>query len=76
MTDPTRSTRLVHLEVEIPSDLADAAEDLQANDPEMLVRLLAFGLMRVQTYRYLREMHAERTLGDAVRRHVEEGQRA
>ena len=46
-------TRSVELSVELPSELADQAEELQAADPEFMSRVILYGLTRRSIYRHL-----------------------
>ena len=48
-------TRSVELSVELPSELADQAEELQAADPEFMSRVILYGLTRRSIYRHLRQ---------------------
>lgn len=48
-------TRSVQLSVRLPRDIADQAEEVQANDPEFLSRVVLYGLTRRSIYRHLRE---------------------
>ena len=48
-------TRSVQLSVHLPSDIAAQAEEVQANDPEFLSRVVLYGLTRRSIYQHLRE---------------------
>jgi len=48
-------TRSVQLSVQLPSDIAAQAEEVQANDPDFLSRVILYGLTRRSIYRHLRE---------------------
>jgi hypothetical protein len=48
-------TRSVQLSVRLPRDIAAQAEEVQANDPEFLSRVVLYGLTRRSIYRHLRE---------------------
>lgn len=48
-------TRSVQLSVRLPQELAAEAEQVQANDPEFLSRIILYGLTRRSIYRHLRE---------------------
>lgn len=52
-------TRAVQLSVELPRDIADQAEEVQATDPEFLSRVVLYGLTRRSIYRHLRASEAE-----------------
>ena len=47
-------TRSVQLSVQLPADIADQVEEVQANDPEFLSRVVLYGLTRRSIYRHLR----------------------
>lgn len=51
--------RTVTLTVELPSDIADQAEELQRTDPELLTRVVAYGLMRRNVFRALQDQMSE-----------------
>ena len=48
-------TRSVQLNVQLPRDLAEQAEEVQRTDPEFLSRVVLYGLTRRSIYRHLRE---------------------
>ena len=48
-------TRSVQLNVRLPRDLAEQAEEVQRTDPEFLSRVVLYGLTRRSIYRHLRE---------------------
>jgi hypothetical protein len=48
-------TRSVQLSVQLPSDIAAQAEEVQESDPEFLSRIVLYGLTRRSIYRHLRE---------------------
>jgi hypothetical protein len=48
-------TRSVQLSVELPSDIAAQAEEVQASDPEFLSRVVLYGLTRRSIYQHLRD---------------------
>jgi len=48
-------TRSVQLSVRLPQEVAAEAEQVQANDPEFLSRIVLYGLTRRSVYRHLRE---------------------
>lgn len=48
-------TRSVQLSVRLPRDIAAQAEEVQANDPEFLSRVVLYGLTRRSIYRHLRQ---------------------
>ncbi len=54
-------TRSVQLEVRLPRDIAEQAEEVQRSDPEFLSRIVLYGLTRRSIYRHLRE---QADLGD------------
>lgn len=45
----------VQLNVRLPRDLAEQAEEVQRSDPEFLSRIVLYGLTRRSIYRQLRE---------------------
>jgi len=45
----------VQLNVRLPRDLAEQAEEVQRSDPEFLSRVVLYGLTRRSIYRHLRE---------------------
>ncbi len=45
----------VQLNVRLPRDLAEQAEEVQRTDPEFLSRVVLYGLTRRSIYRHLRE---------------------
>ncbi len=48
-------TRSVELSVQLPREIADQAEELQAADPEFMSRVILYGLTRRSIYRHLRQ---------------------
>ncbi|MCH1570705.1 MAG: hypothetical protein L7S64_05120 [Longimicrobiales bacterium] len=52
-------TRSVQLSVQLPSDIADQAEEIQASDPEFLSRVILYGMTRRSIYRHLREAEGD-----------------
>jgi hypothetical protein len=48
-------TRTVQINVRLPRDIADQAEEVQRTDPEFLSRVILYGLTRRSIYRHLRE---------------------
>lgn len=48
-------TRTVQLNVRLPKDIAEQAEEVQENDPEFLSRVVLYGLTRRSIYRHLRD---------------------
>ncbi len=51
-------TRSVQLNVRLPREIADQAEEVQASDPEFLSRVVMYGLTRRSIYRHLRDAPA------------------
>ena len=47
-------TRAVQLSVNLPSDIASQAEEVQRADPEFMSRLVLYGLTRLSIYEHLR----------------------
>lgn len=47
-------TRRVELAVELPTDIADQAEEVAQVDPDFLSRVVLYGLTRRSIYRHLR----------------------
>ncbi len=45
----------VQLNVRLPRDLAEQAEEVQRTDPEFLSRVVLYGLTRRSIYRHLKE---------------------
>jgi hypothetical protein len=45
----------VQLNVRLPRDIAEQAEEVQRSDPEFLSRVVLYGLTRRSIYRQLRE---------------------
>lgn len=52
-------TRTVQLQVRLPRDIADQAEEVQETDPEFLSRVVLYGLTRRSIYKHLRERNDE-----------------
>ena len=52
-------TRSVQISVQLPRDIADQAEEVQASDPEFLSRVVLYGLTRRSIYHHLRRNEAE-----------------
>jgi len=52
-------TRTVQLQVRLPRDIADQAEEVQETDPEFLSRVVLYGLTRRSIYKHLRERNEE-----------------
>ena len=48
-------TRSVQLNVSLPQDIAEQAEEVQRTDPEFLSRIVLYGLTRRSIYRHLRD---------------------
>ncbi|RMH23176.1 MAG: hypothetical protein D6701_00570 [Gemmatimonadetes bacterium] len=48
-------TRSVQINVRLPRDLAEEAEEVQRTDPEFLSRIVLYGLTRRSVYRHLRD---------------------
>lgn len=48
-------TRTVQLNVRLPRDIAEQAEEVQKTDPEFLSRVVLYGLTRRSIYQHLRE---------------------
>jgi len=48
-------TRSVQLTVQLPRDIAEQAEEVQAQDPDFLSRVVLYGLTRRSIYRHLRQ---------------------
>lgn len=48
-------TRTVQLNVRLPRDIAEQAEEVQKSDPEFLSRVVLYGLTRRSIYKHLRE---------------------
>ena len=54
-------TRSVELSVQLPREIADQAEELQADDPEFMSRVILYGLTRRSIYRHLRQKESSLT---------------
>lgn len=48
-------TRSVQLQVRLPHEIADQAEEVQREDPDFLSRVVLYGLTRRSIYRHLHE---------------------
>jgi hypothetical protein len=60
-------TRSVELNVSLPRDIAAQLEEVQRTDPELLSRMITYGLTRRAIYRKLRdERAAEADAGTAA----------
>lgn len=59
-------TRSVQLTVELPRDIAEQAEEVQAHDPEFLSRVVLYGLTRRSIYRHLKQNDPAMTPQDGV----------
>lgn len=62
----THERTTVTLEVRLPADIAEQAEELQRSDPELLDRIVLYGLMGRSTYRHLRTSDFEVIQGSAT----------
>jgi hypothetical protein len=51
--------RSVQLDVSLPQDIAEQAEEVQRTDPEFLSRIVLYGLTRRSIYRHLRDRESE-----------------
>jgi hypothetical protein len=49
----------VQLNVRLPRDIAQQAEEVQRTDPEFLSRVILYGLTRRSIYRHLRQQGQE-----------------
>lgn len=56
-------TRSVQLNVRLPREIAQQAEEIQESDPEFLSRVLMYGLTRRSVYRHLRDQQDLATEG-------------
>lgn len=54
-------TRSVQINVRLPRDIADQAEEVQRTDPEFLSRVVLYGLTRRSIYRHLRDREEDST---------------
>ncbi len=54
-------TRSVQLNVSLPRDIAEQAEEVQASDPEFLSRIVLYGLTRRSIYNHLRSSVTDAT---------------
>ena len=48
-------TKTISIEVRLPRDIADQAEEVQKEDPDFLSRVVLYGLTRRSIYHQLRE---------------------
>ena len=48
-------TRTISIEIQLPHDIADQAEEVQKVDPEFLSRVVLYGLTRRSIYHHLRD---------------------
>lgn len=53
----------VQLNVRLPRDIAQQAEEVQRTDPEFLSRVILYGLTRRSIYRHLRQQSHGESLG-------------
>lgn len=63
-------TRSVQLDVNLPRDIAEQAEEVQRSDPDFISRIVLYGLTRRSIYRHLRERESggvSPTLSEALR---------
>lgn len=60
-------TRTVQLQVRLPRDIAEQAEEVQESDPEFLSRVVLYGLTRRSIYKHLRERNDEAESQDQAR---------
>jgi len=58
-------TRSVQLDVRLPRDIADQAEEVQRTDPEFLSRIVLYGLTRRSIYRHLRDRETQEGASDS-----------
>ncbi len=56
----------VQLNVRLPKDIAEQAEEVQETDPEFLSRVVLYGLTRRSIYRHLRDQKAPRKVIDGA----------
>ena len=62
----------VQLNVQLPRDIAEQAEEVQKTDPEFLSRVVLYGLTRRSIYRHLREHGQSPDAGDVQTQHATE----
>ena len=55
----------VQLNVQLPRDIAEQAEEVMKTDPEFLSRVVLYGLTRRSIYRHLREGANSADAGEA-----------
>ncbi len=58
--DRPQESRAVELRVQLPKALAAEIEEVQREDPEVLSRILVYGLTRRTIYRRLRSSERDR----------------
>ena len=56
--NPMWETRSVQINVRLPRDMAEQAEEVQRTDPEFLSRVILYGLTRRSIYRHLKGQEA------------------
>jgi len=54
----------VQINVQLPRDIAEQAEEVQRTDPDFLSRVVLYGLTRRSIYRHLRERSQNQDTGD------------
>ena len=54
----------VQLNVQLPRDIAEQAEEVQKTDPDFLSRVVLYGLTRRSIYRHLRERSQDQDSGE------------
>ncbi len=54
----------VQLNVQLPRDIAEQAEEVQRTDPDFLSRVVLYGLTRRSIYRHLRERSQSQDKGE------------
>ncbi len=52
-------SRTISIEIQLPHDIADQAEEVQKTDPEFLSRVVLYGLTRRSIYHQLRDVRGE-----------------
>lgn len=60
------NTRSVRLNVRLPKDVASEAEEVQRSDPDLLSRVVQYGLTRRSIYNRLRETEGLEGRGSPV----------
>ena len=58
--------RTVEISVSPPRDIATQVDEVAKSDPELLAKVLTYGMMRRSVYRHLRDRHEERKVEEVA----------